>query len=359
MKKNVLIGNDGWLYLYEGSHNQFSYLLKEKRPSQESIDNFSENIKARAEYCKKKGIDYLHVVFPSKPVVCKKYLPNEYKNIESLFLANYSRGNVLYPEDALKEQDAFFKTDTHLNAKGSWLVLEKILCELGMEHENIKPNFVNFPKLGDLTLMLSDNQREDSWALAGTNEPTKVFKTNNCSALQSNTGRIYIYRNPQAQTRKRLLVFGDSFFTLMLDHLSVYFSDVIFVRTSSFNQNFVDLCCPDVVISGNAERYLAKVDKDKVGSPLFAKYLNPKFYDLTKQDKCFFPALNAQLLFSENRKNYDVWVNHLDSIILRDLALELESKNLALALKLMKKSLALNPDSNVARNMIESHCGIN
>lgn len=76
IKNNVLVGRDNYLFLYEGRHNQFSYLIGKKKVSQGSIDNFNNNIKNRKEYLSSKNIEYRHIVFPSKPLLKKQYLPS-------------------------------------------------------------------------------------------------------------------------------------------------------------------------------------------------------------------------------------------------------------------------------------------
>ena len=78
IKNNVLIGQDGWLFLYAGNHKQFDYLTGVLSIDKSNVDNFTDNITKRKEYFNEKNIIYKHIVFPSKPLCKIKYLPEKY-----------------------------------------------------------------------------------------------------------------------------------------------------------------------------------------------------------------------------------------------------------------------------------------
>ena len=79
IKKDVL-SSRGYKYLYQGGHRQFDYLIGKRQPSQSSINNFVQNIRSRKSYCEQRGISYIHILYPSKPIVKKDYLPKELKS---------------------------------------------------------------------------------------------------------------------------------------------------------------------------------------------------------------------------------------------------------------------------------------
>nr|MBF0684664.1 hypothetical protein [Pseudomonas sp.] len=79
IKSDVLFGEDGWFFLWQGGHYQFDHLLGKRLPSPESVKNFSDNLAARRESLARRGVKYVHVVFPSKPVVMTEFLPAEYR----------------------------------------------------------------------------------------------------------------------------------------------------------------------------------------------------------------------------------------------------------------------------------------
>lgn len=139
IKNNVLFGKNNWLFLYNGGQKQFDYLLGEEIVNEKSIENFTNNINKRTEIFESKNIDYLHVVFPSKPVVKKKYLPKKF-NIKSVFKNYYekpllSNSNIIYPLSELlnleKKQSTFHKYNTHNSGYGYLKITEIIFKELG------------------------------------------------------------------------------------------------------------------------------------------------------------------------------------------------------------------------------------
>jgi hypothetical protein len=77
--------------------------------------------------------------------------------------------------------------------------------------------------------------------------------------------------SPDSKTDKTLLIFGDSFFRVMLNQLAWGFRRVVFCRSAYFHSELVDAVKPDVIFGGAAERYLADVAPDDV-RPHFLAY---------------------------------------------------------------------------------------
>ena len=75
---NVLIGESKHLFLFEGNHNQFSYLSKQKLVSESFEKNFLDNLRSRRKLAEKLKIQYIHVVIPCKPLVVRDKLPDPY-----------------------------------------------------------------------------------------------------------------------------------------------------------------------------------------------------------------------------------------------------------------------------------------
>jgi hypothetical protein len=72
---DVLFGKEGWLFFYKGNHRCFDFLTGVRKPTPKSVHNFASNIEKRAAFCQNRGIHYLHIVFPDKPVIMTEYLP--------------------------------------------------------------------------------------------------------------------------------------------------------------------------------------------------------------------------------------------------------------------------------------------
>jgi len=153
IKNNVLIGADNWLFLYNGGQKQFDYLLGKEKVDDEAVLNFVSNIAGRVKYFQKNNIEYRHVVFPSKPLVKNKFLPEEFKNISSLFETYYkkylsdAKPYVLYPLENLKKCETKFSTfhkyNTHNSDLGYIEIIKNLLqslhldCDFEQYFENI------------------------------------------------------------------------------------------------------------------------------------------------------------------------------------------------------------------------------
>jgi len=166
VKNNVLKGKNGWLFLFQGQQSQFDYLTGVKIVDKVSISNFLENIKNRAIFCNEKKIIYQHVVFPSKPLLKRKFLPIKYKfSVTSLFdkyyrdsLSTSEKDVVYYPleelEECEKKHSTFRKYDTHMSHKAYFEIATYLL---NLIHIDIKkhPYVVSRRVLGgDLCNML-------------------------------------------------------------------------------------------------------------------------------------------------------------------------------------------------------------
>lgn len=146
--------------------------------------------------------------------------------------------------------------------------------------------------------------------------PTKVF--DNYSSLPGNSNNICFMHNRFALSERRLLVMGDSFIRSGLTYFSQAFRDIAYVRSAQFQGDMVDLFCPDVIISSNAERYLSRVGADADStSVLLSGYGVPSY----KPSDHFTDAYKAQLSYRHHRKVYALWSHKLAGNALRFWAL--------------------------------------
>ncbi|WP_457253343.1 hypothetical protein [Pseudomonas juntendi] len=279
IQDDVLLTDNGISFLIGGNHSVLDYITERATPSIESLDNFKLNIARRAYFSKLAKCQYLHVIFPDKQSVLSAEFPikaacrlgDKYINhIEPEGLDKL----VLYPADFLRGalgQRSFESHDTHLSDSGSLVVLSRILDALGIKvsqalktiHECIN---LKRKTAGDLGNRFSPPLIQESLTLNPNWNHTK-FGSNGLS----NNGQIDIYFSPDSTTDKKVLIFGDSFFRLMLPQLSKIFKQVVFLRTPYFHTEMVELTRPDIVLTGNAERYLANVSSD-LNAPAFQMY---------------------------------------------------------------------------------------
>lgn len=284
-------------------------------PSSASINNFKENIAERYNFCRDLGIDYLHVVFPTKDLVAPEMLPDEYSSLqESLFDRCYRSAfgetlpdYLLYPLNELRSlhrnDHAFLRTDTHLSASGRLISVNLILSRLGL-YPSASSYFYrrSIKHSGDLAAMLDLHDKHDETWLSGVMPSWKLY--NNIKSLRGNSNNILIASNDLSVTNKRVLIFGDSFIAGCVEMLSAFFKDIIYLRSSTLQRDAIALFAPDVVISSNAERYLSSVGSDHAsGSVIFSNYGSADY----SPDPQFSAALRAQISCRHHRKIYESW----------------------------------------------------
>lgn len=335
----VLVGKNNYLFLYTGLQTQFDYLLLKEKVDPTNADNFAYNIKNRVEYFLKNKIKYKHIVFPSKPLVKKAYLPDKYAKVHSLFETYYKKksinyqDNILYPLNLLLEEENKYSTfhiyDTHMTDKAYFAIIKSLLTSLNIEvsDEILKYLYLQ-NKGGDLTYMLSKNQSVKE--LSFIFPPCQIYEIGNRQSLPGNTDEVLISYNKNAQ--KRLLIFGDSFLKDMVQIFSYYFKDVLYIRSTFVHYDIVEMYQPDLVITGTAERYLSYVESEKNANNFLLSKYGDKVYSPIDE---YLEAFKAQLAFNHYPHIYNEWEKKIQETILSPLYLSI--KLLSKDIKLIKK----------------------
>lgn len=320
---NVLSGRDDWLYLSGGAHRQFDFLLGNKAPTAASTEAFADNVERRVELCTQWGVPYVHLVSPAKPVVMPEYLPESVAaRMTSLYEARYLPeirkrnldSHVLYPRAPLQAGVAgsspYRVRDTHMTEAGSLWSAQHIFDALGGGGSDLSAHFghARRAKQGDLAMMVGDEQPYGEDVRDPTSKAAYFVDTN--SFLRTNTGQMRISRNPAAIDDRRLLVFGDSFLNGTFKFFIQYFREVIFMRSSSLQADVAVLAAPDLIVTGNAERYLANVLPDAQD----VSFLSTLWKHATgRPDEAFLRALAAQIGFVHHSREHSSWAQGIDA----------------------------------------------
>ncbi len=312
--KNVLVGSDGWLFLFQGGQSQFDFLTGKKTPSDESIQNFHKNIKTRVTYFQNKNIPYKHIIFPSKPLLKKFYLPLQYKKaIRSVYERNYEnqiddspKNSIFYPLNNLKlveqEHSTFKKYDTHMTDR-SYLFIATYLLKFFNISISDFPIFFNKKEVtGDLGYMIQSNNKNLEEFIFLDDQYT--YHIGNRNYLPSNTNEVYLTHSYHEKAKNRLLIFGDSFFKDVIKYLSPFFKDILYIRSSTIQYDIVELYKPDIVFTGNAERYLSKVQSDTNTTPFLFELYGSQQYSPSSE---YLSAFKANLSFRYYPKIYQQW----------------------------------------------------
>lgn len=281
-----------------------------------SVENFVSSLKSRRTICAERRLPYMHMVFPSKPVVMTEYLPEPLSGkVHSLFGRHYRSavehaglGDIcLYPEEMLKAEKSskqiFMPHDTHMAATGCAMFSELMIRTLGWTHDpQANMDTVKKHWLGDLAIMAGTNESVEEDFLRPNSRCAQLW--NNRPSLTGNTGNIMIMHHPHAASSKRLLAIGDSFMARNLASLSTFFRDILYVRSPGFQPDLLDLFAPDAVITGNAERYLCRVAPDTEAESVLLYSYGLSNYSPAPD---FTAALRAQLAYKPYPDHYQRW----------------------------------------------------
>lgn len=311
IKSGVLFGKNEYLFLYEGSHQQFPYLQGRITPRTSDVKNFSENIAKRAIFCRDRNKKYLHVVFPSKPVVMRENIPDPHGNIQSLYLSHYHGSTmegtpIIYPLDLLLKEKAtspiYQRWDTHLTDWGSYCVTREILQIFGYSYD-WKKYFAEEERtnIGELGIMLKFSHGISESVLT---PKFHSLKFDNRPSLPGNRGNIAIHHNPKSQTNLKLVIFGDSFIKFCCSFFAPIFRSILYIRSPLFQKDIVDLFDPDMILSSNTERYLAAVQSDSDSKSVFLENYGAQNYN---PGAPFVRALQAYLSAQHYPKVYETW----------------------------------------------------
>jgi hypothetical protein len=274
---DVLLTQNGTAFLIGGNHSVLKYIKRELKPTAESLNNFHDNISKRAALSAGLGIPYQHVIFPDKQSVLQDEfpIPNTCRLADEYILGALApielSSHILYPADQLASATypTYLKLDTHLSDHGSLLVFSLILKRLGVDVPDIIKHLSariidTKTTCGDLGSKFSPPLKQVSTSLS----PDWAY-TVHSSQSGYNNGQVDIYMASSAPVSGRILIFGDSFFRLMLPFFSRVFQQTVFLRSPFLHPEMIEFIKPNYLLTGNAERYLANVTSDNNASPFF------------------------------------------------------------------------------------------
>lgn len=360
---NDVIELDGTYFLHQEnkSQEQFAHLIGNKKIDEKNIANFNSNIERAVSLSNSLNFKYRHIVFPAKPYVYRENFRKIGCNIQSMLSFPHNKSYVMYPNLL---QEHYDKLDTHVNDLGIIHIINLIAKQFDVP---LPPEPVLETKIsgGDLAAMSGNGATCPTIRFFGygfKDNMRKIKSYSISSALEGNTGHFDFSFNPYAIHKARLVLFGDSFFRTRIRIFSSLFSEVIYFRNPFVMEDIVRNLRPDLVLTGNAERYLVNVPNALSAKPWFLNYLGPR-YDSKKVKEDDFQIFNY--LFSGQKlssfgmhtktvtsyfenlkylKEKDI-KNSVDIQFIADAAVSLEETDIDLALHLMQIAASKTTDS--------------
>ena len=277
----TLIGKNGYLFLTNDSCNELESHCSEKIPNIK-MHQFLNN--------------YLLIVFPDKSLMHKQYLPEIY-NIKYRYALNIYKSSLkeklLDGYEYLKdENDVYYKTDTHINLKGSYIIYKKFIEKINeLYHFNLSVEKINIEVkqcilkdlsrgIGDLTWEtnlgnqllddINDNyyysndildfyiyyiiKNENSIRFLDYDLTDNTLLLENQNTTWDIISKYIIYKKNE-NCKHRVLIFYDSF---LLSTIPLYLNlfNEIYLAKTPYNNNLINLIKPEYVFEFRVERFL-------------------------------------------------------------------------------------------------------
>lgn len=277
----TLIGKNGYLFLINDSCNELEAHCSEKIPNIK-MHQFLSN--------------YVLIVFPDKSLMHKQYLPEIY-NIQYRHALNIYKSSLkeklLDGYEYLKdENDVYYKTDTHINLKGSYIIYQKFIEKINeLYHFNLSVEKINIEVkqcilkdlcrgIGDLTWetnlgnqLLDDindnyyysNDMLDFYIYYIIKNENSIrfldYHLNDNTLLLENQNTTwdiiskYVIYKKNENCKHRVLIFYDSFLLSTIPLYLNLFNEVYLVKTL-YNNDLINLIKPEYVFEFRVERFL-------------------------------------------------------------------------------------------------------
>jgi len=266
----VVIGEKNWLFMEQAVNCKTST----KKFTASQLNEWKNYLEGTYSWSKNNGITYMFVIAPDKKSIYSEFLPNGLKarNKDGMFrqLVNYMKSESefkitdLRPPllEAKKENQVYYKTDSHWNQLGAFVAVKTIADNLRITYPNIKKynlsdyDISEIDMNDDSTQIFLENAIEDiNWKLKGAKGKTTFNK------IEKKGGGEKIVTENDDPTKPNILVIGDSFINNLHPFISEMGNKVIFyIRKTPFrkeiSEDFIKKEKIDIIIQEMTEKYL-------------------------------------------------------------------------------------------------------
>jgi hypothetical protein len=281
----TLIGKNNYLFLINDACRELEVhcdnlnLVKDKTLAKYDVKNF------------------LLIVFPNKSLIYKNYLPDEYVFKYRPALNDYSKifnEKIIDSYEVLKnENDVYYKTDTHINLKGNYIVYKYFIKKI---NEIYKLNLISREidieckecVLTDLKCGIGDllwhsnlgdqkvEEKKDTYYYSNNiknyyynhvidkNDDLRILSKELVDKNEQLEGKLIsweilseniLHKKNISNNKFKIIIFYDSFLILALDLYLELFEEIYMIK-DIYNKQFIDKIKPDYVFEFRVERFL-------------------------------------------------------------------------------------------------------
>lgn len=236
--------------------------------SEEEKIQIAKEMSITTDEFNKRGIDLYFAVIPNKENLYREMFPDYIKIYEEETRAEkvlkytkeeYNLDNIIYTKNALeeakKENQVYYRQDTHWNDYGAFIGFKTIM-------EKIEPEFTDFEHkviVSEEMIMEKDlAQMLGIKNILKDKEVTVEFmpKVTYGEMVYETANKIVITNCEDAPIDKTILIAGDSYREAMIPYFSKVYKNVIFTHRCDYGTYMLDLYKPDIVVDQLLERYL-------------------------------------------------------------------------------------------------------
>jgi alginate O-acetyltransferase complex protein AlgJ len=274
---SVIVGRSGWLF-FAGDEALASYRVM--RPFGETeLAAWRRRIETRRDWLAERGIRYLVVIAPNKETIYPEFMPAHLNRVRTVTrldqLVTYLRAEssvaIVDPREALRAAKAggalYFRTDTHWNDTGAWLLYREILTSLRPWYPELTSTpdtaFVRITQngwSGDLATMLGLDGRLLEERLVLEPRSVRAARVADPGPRPADPQRRLSAAEREMPSRLRVVMFHDSFGLSLQPFLSESFSRIVFSSGPTdwrlnFDPALIERERPALVIQEIAERF--------------------------------------------------------------------------------------------------------
>lgn len=265
---NVALGKDNWLFYCDND-----YLNYISTPfSKEELKQFNYNLNIITKWFQNKGINYYLTIAPVKAMVYKEMMPDymkirtefsRYNQLKSYLEKNSSIQFISYLDElkeGKKQQEIYYKTDTHWNEIGAFIGYTKIMNVISKDYPELKPY-----KIEEFNVVEDNFFGGDLMSILGyeSAKPTKQFYINKkdgsyprlifSEVLPENN--LNIFEMPNNDNKNSIYVVRDSFSESLKKFLSLNFSKSVYYWKVELPINTILEEKPTIVLHEILERF--------------------------------------------------------------------------------------------------------
>jgi alginate O-acetyltransferase complex protein AlgJ len=274
---SVIVGKSGWFF-FAGDEALASYRAVQPFTAAE-LAAWRRRIETRRDWLAERRIHYLVVIAPNKETIYPEFMPEHLNRVRDVTrldqLVTYLRAQssvvIVDPREALRAAKTggalYFRTDTHWNDAGAWLLYREILTGLRPWYPELESTpdtaFVRVIRngwSGDLATMLGLDGRLSEERLLLEPRRVRAARMADPGPRPVDPQRRLSAAEHETPSRLRVVMFHDSFGLSLQPFLSESFSRIVFSSGPTdwrlnFDPALVERERPAVVIQEIAERF--------------------------------------------------------------------------------------------------------